>query len=303
MVADIRTLGLPALLSFQTVARLGGISAAADELGMAKSGVSRHVAQLERQFGVRLLERSARSVRLTPVGRRLADRIHSILAEVKLLHDIAGEERSGIAGQVTLAATPEFGALVARHLFPVLRQRHPDLTLVMRAEYSFEDLQDPGTDLAIRVGRVNDDRLVARPLGQFRRFLVAAPDLARSAALSHPHALETRPCLTFRGDRPEATWRFENGETRTSVDVGGPIAVRSFNILLELVRAQQGFGFLPAFMLDDDLRTGALQRCLPDWTSPGSPVLLTYRPGLRNIARIAAVLDAAQEILPGLLDP
>ncbi|MEM6579489.1 MAG: substrate binding domain-containing protein, partial [Pseudomonadota bacterium] len=175
--------------------------------------------------------------------------------------------------------------------------------LVMRAEYSFEDLQDPGTDLAIRVGRVNDDRLVARPLGQFRRFLVAAPDLARSAALSHPHALENQPCLTFRGDRPEATWRFENGETRTSVDVGGPIAVRSFNILLELVRAQQGFGFLPAFMLDDDLRTGALQRCLPDWTSPGSPVLLTYRPGLRNIARIAAVLDAAQEILPGLLDP
>ncbi|MEO0666217.1 MAG: LysR family transcriptional regulator, partial [Pseudomonadota bacterium] len=156
MVPDIRTIGLPALLSFHTVARLGGISAASEALGMAKSGVSRHVAQLESQFGVRLLERGARSVRLTPVGQRLDDRIRSILAEVELLGDIASEERGGVSGQVTIAATPEFGALVASHLFPTLRAAHPDLTLVMRAEYGFEDLQDPGTDLAIRVGRVND---------------------------------------------------------------------------------------------------------------------------------------------------
>ncbi|MEM6903359.1 MAG: LysR family transcriptional regulator, partial [Pseudomonadota bacterium] len=139
MVANIRTLGLSALLSFHTVARLGGISAAADALGIAKSGVSRHVAQLETHFGVRLLERDARSVRLTPVGQRFDDRIRSILAEVDLLSDIVLEERGGVSGQVTIAATPEFGALVAMRLFPQLRQRHPDLTLVMRTAYDFED--------------------------------------------------------------------------------------------------------------------------------------------------------------------
>lgn len=270
---------------------------------MAKSGVSRHVAQLEDQFGVRLLERGARSVRLTPVGQRLEVRIRSILAEVELLADIANEERGGIAGQVTMAATPEFGALVATHLFPALRNRYPDLTLVMRAEYEFEDLQDPGTDLAIRVGRINDDRLVARRMGQFSRILVAAPDLARDRPISHPDALRGLPCLTFRGDRPSARWRFVRGEDEVGVDVEGPIAVRSFSILQDLVRAGQGFGFLPAFMLEHDLKAGNLLRCLPEWSSPGAPVFLTYRPGVRNIARIAAVLDTARVTLPRLLEP
>lgn len=303
MVANIRTLGLPTLLSFHTVSRLGGISAAANELGMAKSGVSRHVAQLEDQLGVRLLERGARSVRLTPVGQRLDERIRSILAEVDLLRDIAGEERAGVTGQVTIAATPEFGALVAVNLFPRLRKMHPELNLVMRADYNFEDMQDPATDIAIRVGRVNDDRLVARRMGSFTRLLVATPEMASSVSLNHPHELSGLPCLTFRGDRPGASWRFAKGSENTAVDVNGPIAVRSFNILLDLLRAGQGFGFLPSFMLDADLKAGRLQRCLPDWASVGAPVYLTFRPGVRNIARIAATLDAAQDVLPELLDP
>lgn len=290
-------------MSFHTVARLGGISAAAQQLGMAKSGVSRHIALLEDQLGVRLLERGARSVRLTSVGRRLDDRVRSILAEVDLLRDIANEERAGVTGQVTMAATPEFGALVARTLFPELRSRHPGLTLVMRADYGFEDLQDPGTDLAIRVGRVHDDRLVARRMGQFRRILVAAPDLARRFPVTHPAALKDCPCLTFRGDQSGATWHFVNGTQQETVEVDGPIAVRSFSILQDIVRAGQGFGFLPAFMLGADLDSGRLQQCLPGWSSPGAPVFLTFRPGMRNIARVGAVLDVAQEVLPELLDP
>ncbi|SDE30822.1 DNA-binding transcriptional regulator, LysR family [Limimaricola pyoseonensis] len=300
MVLGIRTIGLPALVSFRTVARLGGISAAAAQLGIAKSGVSRHVAQLEDHLGVRLLERGARSVRLTPVGRRLDDRIRSILAEIDVLGDIVAEERAGVTGQVTIAATPEFGALVAARLFPELRRRHPELSLVMRADYAFEDMQDPGTDLAIRVGRVHDERLVAKPMGGFCRWLVAAPELAEAAPLRRPADLATRPCLTFRGDRPGATWRFERGPEKVAVDVTGPIAVRNFGVLLELARAGQGFGFLPAFMLAEPLARGELVRCLPGWTSPEAPVYLTFRPGSRNIARVAAVLELAEAVLPGL---
>jgi DNA-binding transcriptional LysR family regulator len=303
MVAEFGTFGLPALLSFHTVARLGGISAAADHLGMAKSGVSRHVSQLEDHFGVRLVERGARSVRLTPVGRRLDERIRSILAEVDLLDEIVREERSGVSGQVTIATTPEFGALVATRLFPELRCRHPDVSLVMRADYAFEDMQDPGTDLALRVGSVDDDRLVARRMGSFARWLVAAPTLTENLALERPEDLAGHPCLTFRGDRPGATWRFVAGERQTAVEVTGPVAVRSFGILHELARAGQGLAFLPAFMLDEDLARGRLVRCLPEWASPPAPVFLTFRPGVRKIARVAAVLAAAEEIVPSLLDP
>lgn len=289
-------------MSFHTVARLGGISAAAEQLGMAKSGVSRHVAQLEAHLGVRLLERGARSVRLTPVGRRLDDRIRSILAEVDLLEDIAREESGGVSGQVTIAATPEFGGLVATELFPELRIRHPNLSLVMRPDYTFEDMQDPGTDLAFRVGTFKDDRLVAIKLGGFSRWLVAAPDLLAKHAPSSPEALAGLPCLTFRGDQPGATWRFLSVDTEVTVDVSGPIAVRNFGILQQLARAGQGFAYLPDFMLGESLAARQLVRCLPDFSSPTNPVFLTFRPGARNIARVAAVIETAQELIPEMLN-
>ncbi len=301
MVQDIRTLGLPALLSFHTVAREGGISAAAARLGLAKSGVSRHVAQLEDHFGVRLLERGARSVRLTPVGERLDTRIRSILAELDLLQDIAREESVGVSGQVTIAATPEFGGLVATELFPKIRARHPDLTLVMRPDYAFEDMQDPGTDLAFRVGSFQDDRLVAVELGGFRRILVAAPRCLDGTDIREPRDLAAAPCLTFRGDRPGATWRFEKGQDHAQVEVDGPIAVRSFGILLQLALAGQGVAKLPDFMLGDALAEGALIRCLPDWSQGLNPVYLTFRPGARRIARVAAVIERATEVLPHTL--
>jgi len=301
MVHDIRTLGLPALLSFHAVARHGGISAAAQQLGLAKSGVSRHVAQLEEHFGVRLLERGARSVRLTPVGARLDERIRSILAEIDLLGDIVSEERGGISGQVTIAATPEFGGLLATGLFPELRRRHPDLALVMRPAYAFEDMQDPGTDLAFRVGSFRDDLLVARDMGSFRRWLVAAPDLAARHPLERVEELASAPCLTFRGDRPLATWNFETPSGEVPVEVRGPIAVRSFAILMDLACAGEGFCFLPDFMVREALAAGRLVRVLPGVTSAAVPIFLTFRPGARRIARVAAIIEASEELVPPLL--
>lgn len=302
MVHDIRTLGLTALLSFHTVARLGGISAAAERLGVAKSGVSRHVAQLEETLGVRLLERGARSVRLTPVGERLDDRIRSILAEIDLLGDIAREESAGVSGQVTIAATPEFGALVATTLFPALRELYPDLTLVMRPDYSFEDMQDPNTDLAFRVGTFKDDRLVALELGSFQRVLVAAPSVLAEHEISVPKDLAKAPCLTFRGDRPGATWRFISGPRETQVEVNGQIAVRSFGILLQLAIAGHGFANIPGFMLRDALKNGTLIPCLPEYEQRNNPVFLTFRPGARKIARVAAVIDQASKYVPQILE-
>ncbi|MEM8878098.1 MAG: LysR family transcriptional regulator [Pseudomonadota bacterium] len=301
MVQEIRTASLPALLSFHNVARLGGISAAAEHLGVAKSGVSRHVSQLEAHFGVRLLERGARSVRLTTVGARLDHRIRSILAEVDLLDDIAREESVGLSGQVTIAATPEFGGVVATALFPVIRERYPDLTLVMRPAYAFEDMQDLSTDVAFRIGTFKDDRLVARKLGSFHRVLVAAPALADRHAIARPEDLADVPCLTFRTDQPGATWILTSAEEEASVEVTGPIAVHSFGILMELAVAGQGFAFIPEFMLADALKTGALVRCLPGYRSRPISVFLTFRPGARRIARIDAFATVAEELVPEMI--
>lgn len=301
MVREIRTIALPALLSFHTVARLGGISAAADQLGMAKSGVSRHVSQLEEHFAVKLLERGARSVKLTPIGALLDQRIRSILSEIDLLEDIAREESIGISGQVNLATTPDFGALVASHLLPAINQRYPDLKLVMRPAYAFEDMQDPGTDLAFRIGSFQDDRLVARELGTFRCWVVASPELAGETEVKSAKDLEKQPCLTFRDDKPETTWTFATPSALSTVKVSGPFAARSFSVLFDLAVAGQGYAFLPEFMVGDALDRGNLVRCLPDLVSRPYPVYLTYRPGARRIARVEATARIAEELIPKLL--
>ncbi|MEM9106023.1 MAG: LysR family transcriptional regulator [Pseudomonadota bacterium] len=301
MVHDFRTIGLPALLSFHTVARLGGISTAADHLGMAKSGVSRHIAQLEKHFGVKLLERGSRSVKLTSIGVQIDQRIRSILAEINLLDDIAREESGGVSGQVNVATTPEFGTLIATTLLPAIEARHPDLKLVMRPAYEFEDMQDPSTDLAFRIGTFQDDRLVAKELGSFRCWVVAAPKLASDYHVNSPQDLEGMPCLPFRNDRPYTTWTFFSPRQTSNIEVEGPFASRSFSVLLDLAIAGQGFAFLPEFMLGDALEDGRLVRCLPQYESRPYPVFLTYRPGSRRIARIDAVAGLAEDLLSALL--
>lgn len=300
MVQEMRTVGLPAFRSFHTAARLGGIAAAADKLGMAKSGVSRHVAQLEAHFGVRLFERGSRSVKLTPVGARLSQRIQSILAEVDLLDEMAREESSGVAGQVTMAATPEFGGLLAANFFPVLRQKHPKLRLVMRTQYAFEDMQDPGTDIAFRVFGAMDDRLVARQLGAFHSALVASPGFAASHPVSAPIDLTTVPCVAFQVDRPVATWTLYGRGNKTTVEVSGPLAVRNFTILMELAIAGEGYALLPEFMLEEALARGTLVRCLPGYCSRPYPVFLTFRPGARQVARVNETIRLAEEFIPTL---
>ncbi|MEM6762560.1 MAG: LysR family transcriptional regulator [Pseudomonadota bacterium] len=301
MVQEIRTIGLPALRSFSTVARLGAVSAAADRLGVAKSGVSRHVAQLEKHFGMPLLERGARSVSLTPFGERLHLRVASILAEIDLLDDIAREESTGVSGQVSIATMPEFGAFLASTLFPIIGARHPDLTIVMRTEYAFEDLRDTATDIAFRVGTFKDDRLVARRLGAFRALVVASPKLLSKQPIATPQALSDAPCLVFRGDRPTDTWTLHGRGQEVAVDVTGPVGVWSFTILLELAVKGLGFALLPEFMVQDALRDGRLIHCLPGYTSRALPVFLTFRPGARRIARVAATIALAEEHVPPLL--
>jgi len=301
MVSKNRTISFPALLSFHTVARLGGVTAAANHLGVAKSGVSRHLAQLEDYFDVKLLERGARSVKLTPIGATLNQRIRSILAEIDLLEDIAREESGGVSGQVTVATTPEFAGIVTSALFAAARIRHPGLTFVFRPAYEFEDMQDPETDLAFRIGSFVDDRLVAIQLGEVHFCLVAAPSVVERHPIGCPEDIPNAPCLTFQGTQANTIWTFIKGEEPTQIEVKGKIAVHSFAVLFDLAVAGHGYAFLPKFLLHEAIKSGALIPRLTDWNSRDYSVFLTFRPGARRIARIDAALTLAEELIPPIL--
>lgn len=268
---------------------------------MVKSGVSRHVAQLEEHFGVRLFKRGARSLKLTPIGETLNQRIRSILAEVDLLEDIAREESGGVSGPVTIVTTPEFAGFLTSAILPVARARHPGLLFVVRPAYEYEDMQDPGVDLAFRIGSVVDDRLVAINLGEVQLCLVASPDIAKRHPLKSPEDIQGTPCLVFHGTQPDSAWTFVKEGASTHVDVSGAVAVRSFAVLLDLAIGGHGYAFLPHFMLKEALESGKLVSCLSGYRSRPYPVYMTFRPGARRVARIDAALSLAEELVLPML--
>jgi DNA-binding transcriptional LysR family regulator len=171
----------------------------------------------------------------------------------------------------------------------------------MHAAYEFEDMQDPSTDLAFRIGTFEDDRLVAKELGSFRCVLVASPELAARTTLETPQDLEELPCLSFRNDVAATTWSFYSAADMSTIKVTGPFATRSFSVLRDLAITGQGFAFLPEFMLESVLADGTLVRCLPNHVSRPYTVYLTFRPGTRRIARVDEVAKLAEELVPELL--
>ncbi|MEM9302738.1 MAG: LysR family transcriptional regulator [Pseudomonadota bacterium] len=298
-------MGFQELAVFVTVAREGGITAAADRMGLAKSAVSKLLKRFEERLGVRLLERSSRKIALTPEGEYLLPRVSSLLAEGERLFAEAEEKVAEPSGLVRLAMTPDFGTIMVERFFPEVLAAYPRLELKARLSFQYEDLQDPSFDLAIRFGRVNDDQLVARPLGTFRRIVVASPDYLAENPVAAPEDLAEHRCLVFSGIENRAEWRLrrvDDSADETRVNAHGPISVMSFTTLIRLARKGAGVAYVPEFMAAEGLREGWLQQCLPAWESPPTSVLLAYRFGAEKIMRIRAVRDLAIERIPAILD-
>lgn len=306
MVQKNRTINLQELAAFAEVIKAGGITAAAEALGTSKSTVSMQITRLEARLGVTLLTRTSRRISLTREGQWILPRIISLLAETEHLLEDVQREASLPRGIVRIATTPAFGDRALRVLGPKIRETYPDIKLVVKPTYDFDDLQDPSFDFAIRIGKISDENLVAIPLGSFHRQIVASPDFAAQINLRNPAQLEHVECIAFSDTKTQHIWRLENvGDPRKTADIpiDANIAVRDFSTLLSLAKSGQGVGFLADFVTKTDLEHGNLVNCLPDWQSKPSEVMLAYRFGATRITRVKSVIDLARETISELLIP
>jgi len=282
----------------------GGVTAAAEALGMAKSAVSKQLSALESRLQVRLFERVNRRVSLTAEGRLLLPRAESILAELDQFLDDARHRVNLVSGTVRIAASPEFGALLAEHFIPLLLRTHPSLRIAMSLEYQFDDLHDPAFDLAFRLGLVNDDRLVFRKLGEFSRTIVCSPEFARAHRLQTPSHLQEVDAVLFSDRGSSEVWPLVDRLHPTrhcDASVHGRFGVRGFEALAVAASAGLGIARLPTFVAALRLAEGRLVPVLPGWQPSAVPVFLAYRSGVSRIARVRAVADLALAEIPALL--
>jgi DNA-binding transcriptional LysR family regulator len=286
------------LTAFVAVARSGGFREAARATGGSASGLSEAVRRLEARLGVRLLNRTTRSVAPTEAGARLLDRLGPALVEVEAALDVVNGFRDRPAGALRLNVPVSAARLVLPRIVPAFLAAYPDITLEIIADDSFVDVLAAGCDAGIRYDERLEQDMIAIPIGPRRqRFAAAASPayLDRHGRPEHPRDLLAHACIRGRFSSGALTaWEFEREGELIRVEPTGPLTASVGGATdLSVDAAIAGSGIIHLFedWLRPYLDSGALEPVLePWWQSFSGPFL--YYPGRRYLpAPLRAFVD------------
>ena len=284
---------------FAKVAEHGSFSAAARELGISKATVSKAVSRLEARLGAPLFHRTSRRLSLTTGGRASAERAQRILREGEAAEEEASAQSSDLRGQVRLMAPLSFGIRYVGPLLPAFLERFPGLTVDLVLADQVVDIVAQGFDVAIRIGTLGDSSLRARRLCDIAGQVVAAPAwFDRHGRPEHPRALEGAPALLYSNLSLPELWQFRHPkESEASVRVTARMTANNGDALVPALVAGLGIAALPAFLVSDALRAGALERVLADWSILAAGLHIVTPPGTIRPARVTALIDYLVEAL------
>lgn len=282
---------LSSMQLFVKVVESQGFTNAARELALPKSTVSRQISALEARLGVRLLERTTRSLRPTEAGRAFYERCTRIVADVADAEDAVMRSQSEPQGTLRVSAPVSLGV---RTLGPMVGRwlaRHPRVRLELSLSDRRVDLVDDGFDVAIRVGVLEVSSLVARKLAPAPMVLAASPAyFARHGVPERPEDLRVHSCLQYEYARTSG-WRFVDDGREVIVPVAGPLVANNGDLLRDAAVAGLGVTMAPAFILEPELSAGrlvpALQRHLP----PGGGVFAVYPESRYLPAKVRSFVD------------
>lgn len=256
---------------FLRVLDLGSITAAAHSLDLSVAVASQRLKRLEDGLGVRLLQRTTRSLHPTPEGLALAEQGRPLVEEFEAL--ASGLRRSGseVAGNLRVTMGATFGRMYVSPLLPEFMSRHPLVRVVAHLSDQTVDLVGDGFDLAIRIGELDDSSLVSRRIAANRRVLCASPGyLRRHGAPATPDELAQHNCLLlFDSHRRRDHWHLRRTDgAEAEVRVTGRLESTLGELLRDAAVAGEGIALFSYWHVAADLREGRLQLVLPDWTIP-----------------------------------
>jgi len=283
---------LNALLIFANVADVLSFSEAARRLGMPVSTVSRKIAELENQLGVRLIERSTRKLRLTDIGIEILEHASKSAEIYEAVNRVICRQGAEAHGTVRLSAPPNIAASVITPLVTAFQKKHPRVNIHTLMTNRFIDHIADGIDLTIRIGRLEDSTLVARKILHYRHRLLASP--AYLATIKAPHnpadLLEHRLC-SFSVVAAKTTWAFTGDGDAQSIVFTPALAMNDYAGLANALAAGAGIGELPPIIAPEMLRDGRLVEVMPDWHFDGVDVSLVHL-GNRHMSRPVRLFKA-----------
>jgi len=284
------------------VVDMASFSRAGEALDMSQSGVSRAVARLESRLGIRVFERSTRSVRLTDEGRRFYEQVMPLVGALEEATSSAAGGTAAVRGRLRVNIDPFFSRLILGPMLGAFLDSHPGLEVELRSRDDLGDMVSDGFDLAIRFGHPQSSSLVSRKLLDTRMLTVASPSyLRRYGRPTDPRELEAghHRCILFRDSttgRP-FPWEFHQRRRKLTVAARGALTVNDAGTLYSPCLAGHGIAQLSELGAESYLAGNKLVPLFPDWQDERFP-LHAYYPTRHHVpAKTRALLDFVVSLL------
>jgi DNA-binding transcriptional LysR family regulator len=294
---------LNSLVLFAKVVEAKGFSEAARRLKMPVSTVSRRVAELEDQLGVRLLERSTRSLRLTDIGAEILDHAQRGSELSEAVDSLISNQLATVSGTLRLSAPPSISDTLLAPLLSAFQASYPNVRVQVLIRDRYVDLIAEGVDLVFRFGALRDSSLVARKLLTYRHRLVASPAYLERVKLPRsPKDLLDHKLLTFSHWRSDDSWTLwhRNGKDRQTLSFEPHLSMNDYAGLVAALLAGAGIGDLPPLVKPELVGDGRLVEILPQWRFQPLDLSIVHL-GNRHISRpVRLFKELAVQMSPAL---
>lgn len=270
-------------------------------MGVSASALSHALKGLESRLGVRLLNRTSRSVTLTAAGEELYAAINAPFDAIGAAVEVLNRYREEPVGRIRLNVLEHASSLLLAPVLPTFVERHPDIELDIWVSNHLVDVVATGADAGIRYGgTVPEDMIAQRLSSDIRWMVVGSPAyLERFGVPAHPRDLLTHRCLRIRlGDDSLYRWEFDQGDETLALDVPGAITIDETQFALALTTRGAGLAYLPEPCVTPLVSRGELRLVLEDWASMG-PGFHIYYPGRRQLPTgLRLLIDLIREMRP-----
>lgn len=267
------------MVIFAKVVEVGSFSGAAQQLGLAKSSVSKHIAKLEAKLGVRLIQRSTRQLRVTEEGLLIYQRCRRIVQEIEQSQQDASFFHQQPQGTLRITAPPLFGSSMLAGLLPKFQQLHADLKVDLFLTENYSEVIAEGFDVSIRLGSLPDSGLVAQVLTHIDLAVVAAPAYLRQHGNpQNLSQLQQHRCLLWQpqGKGVKDNWAFTRQQQQQNVVVANGFCSNDWHAIKQACLAGAGICRISAHAVADEVARGDLVLLLPEYQTPKVAVTVLY---------------------------
>jgi DNA-binding transcriptional LysR family regulator len=291
---------LTSIRAFTRVVQHGSFAAAARELRLSRSAVSKYVIELEQELGSQLLVRTTRSASPTENGHAYYERCIAILADLEEADRAVTRLQSEPRGLLRVNAPMSFGTLHLGRAVADFMERYPELQIqLILSDQQIDPVQE-GFDVTLRIAELPSSSLIARKIAPALRVVCAAPSyLARRGIPEHPAALREHDCLTYGYLATGNQWKLTGPDGDHWIHVPWTLCSNNGEVLRDAVVKGRGIALLPTFIVGADLQEGSLRSILTDYTAPEISVYAIY-PQTRHLSvKVRVFIDFLIERIGG----